>query len=373
MARMKLGMLFVAVALCGLCSGRVRSQDRKPAKSATIGFFMGSPITEEEAKKAAAQLLQRLELQRLQAGANYARAVNQALEAGLQRVIEEKVLNAESSSRGVTTQALLEKELAGKVKEPTMEDLKAHYPPDKVPAPEALEKIFPGMRAYLKQENYNKAKSEYVAQLEKKYRVTETLEPLRVKVDTEGNPAIGPRTAPVTVVDFTDFQCSSCGGFDQAMMKLVKKYDGRVRLVYRSFALQQPFSEAAAEAALCAGEQGRFWEMHDLLQQGHPEPQTFNMHALSLNLDLDKFGACLSSSRYAEKVNKDLYAGAALGVAGTPSLFVNGRPVFAPRTIDDVDKVIADEPHRSPQVPAAAATSTDSPGQFASRLMGTRK
>ena len=363
----------MVLAVFNVTSGHLRAQSGKKSESATVGSFMGAAITEEEARNAAAQQMQRLELQRLQAQGNYTRAMHQALAEGLERVIEDKVLDAEASSRGITTHALLEKELAGKIKEPTMEDLKAHYPPDQVPAPETRDRIFARMQSYLRAASYNKAKAEYVAQLKKKYKVTETLKPLRLSVDTDGCPTLGPDTAPVTVVDFTDFQCSSCGGFDQAVLKLVKRYVGQVRLVYRSFAMQQPYSEAAAQAALCAGEQGRFWEMHDLLQSGHPEPQFFNMHALSLNLNLQNFGACMSTGRYADKVNKDLYAGAALGVTGTPSLFINGRPVFAPRTIEDVSKVIDEELHRLPRVSGAATISDRLPGQTTSPLTGVRK
>ncbi len=134
MTRVRLAICLRVFALFSLTSGHVRAQNRRSVKPATIGSLMGATITEEEAKKAAAQQMQRLELQHLQAEANYARARHQALAEGLARVIEDKVLDAEAWSRGITTHTLLEKELAGKIKEPTMEDLKAHYPPDQVPA-----------------------------------------------------------------------------------------------------------------------------------------------------------------------------------------------------------------------------------------------
>ena len=198
MASTRLTILLMVLALFGQASWQVQAQNAKKSKSASVGSIMGVAITEEEANRAAAQQMQRLELQHLQAEANYARARHQALAEGLERVIEDKVLDAEASSRGITTQALLEKELAGKIKEPTMEDLKAHYPPDQVPAPETRDKIFARMQSYLRTENYNKAKAEYVAQLKKKYKVTETLKPLRLSVDTDGCPTLGPDTAPVT-------------------------------------------------------------------------------------------------------------------------------------------------------------------------------
>jgi hypothetical protein len=108
---------------------------------------MSAAITEQEAKRAAAEQKQRLELQHLQAEARYARAKHKALADGLERLIDDNVLDGEASSRGITTPALLEKELAEKVKEPTMEDLKAHYPPDQVPAPGTRDKIFARMQS----------------------------------------------------------------------------------------------------------------------------------------------------------------------------------------------------------------------------------
>ncbi len=358
MPRVNLGIFAAVCAACFLFGFPAYPQNTKSARAPGVGSVKGVPITAEDLNKAAANDLQRAELQHLQAEANYARAKHLALEKALAQLIEDKVLDAEAAHKGLTKQALLDKELAGKVKEPTPEDLDAHYPPDKRLTGDSRDNVFARMKQVLKTENYNKAKAVYVAQLKKKYGVTESLKPFRLTVDTEGSPSIGPDAAPITVVDFSDFQCSSCGSFEKSLRDLQKKYGGQVRLVFRNFAHEQPYAEMAAEAALCAGDQGRFWEMHDsLFQTGRPEPQYLNLHAARLNLNLQEFGACLMSGRHAESVKRDLFAAAGLGVTNAPAVFVNGRPVLALRTVEDIAEVIDEEL----QSPAQLAKRENSP------------
>jgi protein-disulfide isomerase len=342
-----LALIFVYTLTC-VSTLSLHSQQAKVTKPNTVATVKGLIITEDDLRKAAAPGIERAEIQHLQSEANYERLKHQVLVRALAGLIEDKVLEAEAASRGVTKKELLEKELAGKVKEPTMEDLSAHYPLDKQPSADTRVQVFARMRQYLKAENYNKAKATFVAELKKKYGVIQLLKPQRLSVGTAGFPSLGPDNAPVTIVEFVNYQCSDCRGFQKAVGSLVKKYGNQVRLVSRNFALEQPYSAQAAQAALCAGDQGRFWEMHDLFfQTGHPEPQFFNMQASALKLNLQDFGACLDSGRHADTIKKDLYAAASLGVMGTPALFVNGRPVLAPHSIDDVANLIDDELHGS--------------------------
>ncbi len=359
MSRARLGFSLAICALCMLWTYPVGAQSAKAGKASIAGYFQGAPITMDDLNQAAAVDLERAEIQHLQNEAAYLRAKRLSLERALARIIADKVLSAEAASKGLTKQALLDKELAGKVKEPSMEDMDAHYPADKRPDGDSREKTFARMLPFLKTENYNKAKADYVAQLKKKYGVTEKLKPYRLAVDTVGSPSLGPDAARVTVVDFSNFQCSSCGNVEVAIRNLQKKYGSQMRLVYRNFVFQQPVAETAAEAALCAGEQGRFWEMHDsLFQTARPEPEYMNLHAARLNLNLQEFGACLSSGRHHDAVRKDLFAAAGLGVLTVPAIFVNGRPVLAATNIDEIEKIIKEELLGSSNTPAPVSNST---------------
>ena len=158
-------------------------------------------------------------------------------------------------------------------------------------------------------------------------------QPPRVQatVATGDNPALGRRDAPVTVVEFSDYQCPFCRQFVTATLPSLKSAyvdSGKVRWVFRDFPLDRihPNARKAAEAARCAGEQGKYWPMHDVLfqkQEALAEEQ-LSEHARALGLDSARFTACLASAKYASVVQQNYTDGAAAGVRGTPS-FVVGR------------------------------------------------
>ncbi|MHB8626404.1 MAG: DsbA family protein [Aggregatilineales bacterium] len=153
----------------------------------------------------------------------------------------------------------------------------------------------------------------------------------RYPVSVADSPSLGPDSAPVTLVEFSDFQCPFCEQFFlQTEKALLQKYQGKIRFVYRNFPLSDihPYAQSAAEAAQCAYEQNKFWEYHDLLFQNQAQLGQDNLYlsdAKQLNLDLTAFTACLNSHKYAEKVQNDYGEGVALGINGTPTFFVNGR------------------------------------------------
>jgi protein-disulfide isomerase len=144
-------------------------------------------------------------------------------------------------------------------------------------------------------------------------------------------PSLGRADAPVTIIEFSDYQCPFCQRFYTTTLAALKKNyidSGKVRYVFRDYPLEQLHSHArkAAEAAHCAGEQGKYWQMHDALfqNQGALELPQLTEHARSLGLDGPTFDRCLSSGRNAARIDRGLADGAAAGVQGTPG-FVIGR------------------------------------------------
>ncbi len=139
-----------------------------------------------------------------------------------------------------------------------------------------------------------------------------------------GNP-----NALVTVVEFADFQCPACGFAFTQFEKLVPEYKDRVEFVFMHYPLSglHPFAYKAAEAVECASEQGKFWEMHDLMFAGQDKLQVSDLkgYALELGLDVSQFGQCLDSGKYSSKVAVDQSIGNSLGVSSTPTFFVNGE------------------------------------------------
>lgn len=151
---------------------------------------------------------------------------------------------------------------------------------------------------------------------------------------------LGDSKAPVTIVEFGDYQCPFCGRFfSQTESQIKKDYVqiGKVKMVYRDFAFLGPESKTAALAAQCAGEQGKYWAFHDRLfeievadgveHNGNLSVSLMKSLAKELGLNQNQFNACLDSGKYNTEIEKDYNDGVAAGVAGTPATFVNGKLV----------------------------------------------
>lgn len=169
----------------------------------------------------------------------------------------------------------------------------------------------------------------------------------------ENDPFLGNPAAPVTMVEFADFQCPFCGKFFKtAGKKIIEEYvkTGKVKFVYRDFAFLGPESEWAASATGCANEQGKFWQYHDHLymnQNGENEgafaKENLKHFALKLGLDASAFNACLDSDKYIAEVRKDTEDGQAFGVSGTPATFINGRLLGGARSFAEFAALIEEE------------------------------
>ncbi len=167
-------------------------------------------------------------------------------------------------------------------------------------------------------------------------------------------PMLGSSTAPVTIVEFADFQCSFCRKFwADTLPKLKESYveQGQVRVVYRHFAILGKFSEQAAMAADCAGEQGKFWEYHDRLfaNQGALAftQSKLEQYGRELGLKAGNFKRCLANEKYRKKVEGETAVAFSLGGRGTPSFFVNGRLMVGAQPFDVFQTVIEEELEKS--------------------------
>jgi len=139
----------------------------------------------------------------------------------------------------------------------------------------------------------------------------------------------GNKNAPITLVEYSDFQCPYCSRFHDTMEQVMKDFPNDVRWVYKHFPLESihPYARIAAEASECASEQGKFWEYHDELfaNQVNFSADYFSAAAKKLGLNSSKFDQCLSSGKYAARVNSDFQAGQSIGVRGTPGSYINGQ------------------------------------------------
>lgn len=174
-----------------------------------------------------------------------------------------------------------------------------------------------------------------------------------VEVGIDDDAMLGDKNAPVTIIEFSDFQCPFCRKFWEGTLPQIKKEyvdTGKARFVYRDFPLDfHPGAEPAAEAAECAEEQDKFWEFHDRVfaeqaKQGQGTIQfgvdDLKKWAKGINLNTTKFDQCLDSGKYKDEVAKDVAEGTAAGVSGTPTIFVNGQKIVGAQSFAAFKAVI---------------------------------
>lgn len=150
-------------------------------------------------------------------------------------------------------------------------------------------------------------------------------------VSIEGDPSIGPADAPITIVEFADFRCGFCRRhFEETFEPLLAAYEGQVRYVFRDFPILSQESLIAALAGECADDQGSFWEFHDRIysNQNNLTQEAFIGYATDLGLDVETFSACLENQDHLSEVVQDFRDGEALGITGTPTFFINGKPLI---------------------------------------------
>jgi protein-disulfide isomerase len=174
---------------------------------------------------------------------------------------------------------------------------------------------------------------------------------LREQVAASG-PSKGPENAAVTIIEFSDFECPYCGQFEPELKRIREAYPTQVRLVYRHLPIPSlhPQAQKAAEAAICAEKQGKFWEMHDTLfsEQNALDVPALKEKANRLGLDTTKFDECLDKGEAIEALNVDLRDAQRLGLESTPSSFINGRLVNGAVGYDELTAIVNDEIKKDP-------------------------
>lgn len=294
----------------------------------TVASIDGQEISLADLEKAAAESLDQLEMQRLQMDLKMKQERQKILLQGLDELVEERLLQKEADARGVTVEELVAAAIAPA--DVTDEDVDAFYSDlqtqrQGVPP---LERIGEQIRAHLSQANAQEARTDFLDTLREKYDVEMFLSEPRVEIATDGHPSLGPDSAPITIVAFSDFECPYCERVVPTIEQVRKTYGEKVRVVFRQFPLSiHANAQKAAEASLCAGDQGQFWEMHDLMfsEQKQLGVEALKEKATRLGLDEAQFAECLDSGQFENQVQADVRDGFEIGVSSTPSLFINGQ------------------------------------------------
>jgi protein-disulfide isomerase len=314
--------------------------------SAQAAIVNGQVITIQEVEAKAAERLEQLDLQRQQMEMRFNQERQNTLLQAANEMVEERLLSLEAAAAGKTAEQLLADN--AKAAEVSDADVDAFYAQLQAQRPQGLppkENIVAQIKAHLAGQKAQEARAAYLETLRAKYKAETLLSEPRTEVAADG-PAKGPATAPVTIVEFSDFECPFCARVVPTLDQVKEKYGDQVRLVFRQFPLDMhPNAAKAAEAALCAQDQGKFWEMHDAMFADQKKLAVADLKATAgtLGLDAAAFGSCLDSGKHAAQVKADLKAGTLAGVSGTPALFVNGRFLNGAVPYETIAEVIDEE------------------------------
>jgi len=273
----------------------------------------------------------------------------EALREGLDDMVAEELMTQEAKARGVTPDALVQTEITAKVEEPSDAEVQKVYDDNKQQlGTQTLEQVKPRIVEYLKQQKGEARKNAFVDELKAKHKTTIALKPPVIEVATAGRPERGGGTkAPVTIIEFSDYQCPFCKRAEDVVDQVMKTYGDKVRLVFRDYPLPfHPNARPAAEAANCANAQGKFWPYHQKLfaNQSALAADNLKTYAKDLGLDSGKFEQCLADDKSIKAaIDKDIADGEKVGVNGTPAFFINGRMLSGAQPFEKFKEIIDDE------------------------------
>jgi protein-disulfide isomerase len=253
------------------------------------------------------------------------------IKRGLEGYVIEKLVQAEAKKRGMANEdEFIKAEVEGKAAAPSEEKIKEIFEQAKaggqLPPEVTIDQVKPEIVRMLGEQGKRERAQALFTELKTNADVQILLPEKRVEVAAIG-PAKGPDNAPITIVEFSDFQCPFCSKANASVNEVLKQYEGKVKLVFRHFPLSfHAEAPKAAEASLCAQDQNKFWEYHDKLfaNQQALKVEDLKKHAADLGLDAARFNDCLDSGKKAEIVQKDMKDGEKVGVSGTPAFFING-------------------------------------------------
>ncbi|MBI5445761.1 MAG: thioredoxin domain-containing protein [Deltaproteobacteria bacterium] len=277
----------------------------------------------------------------------HAEEVHSVRARALESLVEKRLFEARAAKEGITVDALLQREVTGRIPEPDEATLQNIYDQTKAsgrPLP-PFDAVKAEIAQFVKGQSADGVRQAFVARLKADAKVETLLPPLllpKVEVKADG-PSRGDAGAPITIVEFSDYQCEFCARAEPAVKRALAEYKGKVRVVLQSYPLSiHPFAVKASEAALCAGEQGRYWEMHDRLfaSQQALQPADLKNYAKALGLDAGKFDGCLDSGRMTAAVQASQKLGESVGVSGTPAFFINGRPLSGSQPFERFKELI---------------------------------
>jgi len=249
----------------------------------------------------------------------------QAQSKALEDLIAKRLLEQKAKSENLTVDQLIARDIKSKVTDPTEDQMKVYY--EGLETDQPYEQVRAKILDKIRELRTKKVEADYVKALREKSTVTIALAPPQAKVAASEALSYGAKNAPVTLVEFADYECPYCQKVAPDMKKLMADLSDKVTFEYRDFPLpMHAHAQKAAEAARCASKQNKFWEFHDeIFHSKSFDVDQLKAQAKALKLDTALFDKCLDSGEEAAAVEKDRNEGIRLGISGTPSFFINGH------------------------------------------------
>jgi protein-disulfide isomerase len=270
----------------------------------------------------------------------------ETLREGLDQMIADELYAQEAKARGITVDELQQQEVLDRLGVPSEEQIQQVYEENKEDLEDQpLDNVRPQIVTFLRQQQQAERQEEFVAELKKKHATTISLRPPVVDVSDGGREARGNPHAPVTIIEFSDYECPFCKRVVPTINQVLATYGDKVRFVYRDYPLSfHQHARPAAEAARCAQAQGKFWEYHDkLFASSDLSADKLKALAGEVGLDQAKFEECLRTKPFAAAIDKDFADASAAGVSGTPAFFINGRFLSGAQPFEKFKEMIDDE------------------------------
>jgi protein-disulfide isomerase len=328
--RVSLLTLLCCLSFATMCSAQTKPQ---AAPDEPIAVVAGQPIYEQDLMSVAGAGLLDLRKQEYKMKSD---ALNQS--------IRKKLIDVEAKKRGLTTEQLLQEEVDSKIAEPSDDEARGYYLAVKSQTTLPFDQIKSQVKQLLRNAEVQQAREKYADSLRDKVDVSIFLRPPVVQLDYDPARLQGNADAPITIVEFADFQCPFCSRVQPLLKDVLAKYKGKVKLAYLDFPLSQIHqrAEMAAEASRCALVQGKYWEMHDAMyaDQSKLDEAGLLQTAAHLGMDENSFASCLKSGKYKAMIEQDVQAGSQAGVNATPTFFINGEFFSGVQSDADFTKII---------------------------------
>jgi protein-disulfide isomerase len=337
--------LAIVFAACDARRGAESAAAGAAAGERVVAYIGEEKITLAELEEAARPELAKLEVERYD-----------KLRETLERIAIERMVEKEAAARGMTAEELTRAEVLDKVVEPTEEEIQWYYERNK---PRIGDRSLEDMRELIvktmKNNELSSYRDQFIRSLKSRAGFRLDFDPPRAEITgLPDDPVRGAEDAPVTIVEFADFECTYSKRAHPIMERLLTEYGGRVRFVFRDYPLRMHRrAMPAATAARCAAEQGNYWDyyQHLMMMQGDLGDEDLEKRAASIGLDVEEFGSCYRSKRHDDAIQTSIDSGRNLGVDATPTFFINGRRVIGAKTYEELKSVIVEELSRAEPTP----------------------